>query len=258
MKLTESRVSSSGRVIKKPRYAESEPSDIDDDDQQEESKSLSSIEKEEEKEVLTESDEDDFGENEYTVIPNSDNSVDEYDEEDSDNSDECEKGLGKRKLMDMVSGSKQKFKKKAAVHRRGIKIAESSEEDESEEEEIPSKRKRRKIVEEEDSQSEREKTIINTAKNTSKNMRSLRTTRSQGRRPAIDNDDEDNTTAAATASQVPVKLRVLQVWFIKDKYIDFKNETKYTVQLFNDTSIQISELEAKLNCPKKLHAFNNN
>jgi hypothetical protein len=28
--------------------------------------------------------------------------------------------------------------------------------------------------------------------------------------------------------------------------------------LFNDTSLQISELEAKLNCPKKLAAFNSN
>ena len=28
--------------------------------------------------------------------------------------------------------------------------------------------------------------------------------------------------------------------------------------MFNDTSIQISELEAKLNCPKKLQAFNSN
>lgn len=86
MKVTETRLSRSGRTIKKPRYADSEPSDIDDDEFSEESKSLSSVEEEVVKEVLTESepndspDEDDFDQNEHTLMPNSDNSVDDNDD----------------------------------------------------------------------------------------------------------------------------------------------------------------------------------
>ena len=72
-------------------------------------------------------------------MPNSDSGSAEQDDEESDNSDDCEKGLGKRKLMSIVSKSKQKFKR-TAVHQRGrltrssaTAIEESSEEDESEE-----------------------------------------------------------------------------------------------------------------------------
>ena len=39
-------------------------------------------------------------------MPNSDSDSAEQDDEESDNSDDCEKGLGKRKLMSIVSKSK--------------------------------------------------------------------------------------------------------------------------------------------------------
>lgn len=53
-------------------------------------------------------------------------------------------------------------------------------------------RKRRKVVEE-DSLSEIEKTVINTAKNASKNAHSFRT---RSKRRGVDIDDDDNDTTA--------------------------------------------------------------
>jgi hypothetical protein len=51
---------------------------------------------------------------------------------------------------------------------------------------------------------------------------------------------------------------VLPVWYFKDRHLDMNNKATYTVHLMNDTTDIITELEAKLNCPKKLKAFNDN
>ena len=78
-----------------------------------------------------------------------------------------------------------------------------------------SSRKKRKLVDEddEDSQSEKAKAKINEKPNNSYAFRTMKSRKGQ------END------ATETSKSAPAKLRTLNVWFIKDRFVGFNNET---------------------------------